>query len=255
MAISFIGGSLSIGGTLGTQSNPAISAVQLYDNGVRTDGWYWIKTGMMTSSVQVYCNQTDNGGGWMLVSYNPSGSTQLGYLYPNTDTGSLEIPSFIKHSRNAENLWFNISGSAQCNSVMRMASTASVQPHLSNCSIAHSVTYTNPNVLDISTTASPNTLKNSTPLTGSWSPIKGYTIMTSSLATQAPPDWLYDTTQWWNVTTPTTDLTTAYGRSGNALGNGGWTNRLNNTVYGLSNVATNANGVISNFNTLAVYIK
>ena len=26
-------------------------------------------------------------------------------------------------------------------------------------------------------------------------------------------------------------------------------------VYGLSNVATNANGLISNFNTLAVYIK
>ena len=56
-------------------------------------------------------------------------------------------------------------------------------------------------------------------------------------------------------TTATTDLVTAYGRSGNALGNGGWTNRLNNTVYGLANVATNANAITSNFNTLAVYIK
>ena len=79
--------------------------------------------------------------------------------------------------------------------------------------------------------------------------------MTGSLATQAPPDWLYDTSNWWTVTTPTTDLTTPYGRSGNALGNGGWTNRLTNQVYGLSNVATNANGITSNFNTLAVYIK
>ena len=244
-----------MGATLGTISNPAISAVQLYNSGVRTNGWYYIKTNMMTSSVQVYCNQIDNGGGWMLVSYNPSGSTQQGYPYPNADSGSLQNPTFIKHFRNAENLWFNVSGSAQCNSVMRMASTASVQPLLTNCSIAHSVTYTNPNVLDISTTASPNTLKLSTPLTGSWSPIKGYTLMTGSLNTQAPPDWLYDTANWWNVTTPTTDLTTPYGRSGNALGNGGWTNRLNNTVYGLANVATNTNGAISNFNTLAVYIK
>jgi hypothetical protein len=191
----------------------------------------------------------------MLVSYNPSGSTQLGYPYPNADSGSLQNPTFIKHYRNAENLWYNVSGSAQCNSVMRMASTASVQPHLTNCSIAHSVTYTNPNVLDISTTASPNTLKNSTPLTGSWSPIKGYTLMTGSLNTQAPPDWLFDTINWWNVTTPTTDLSTAYGRSGNALGNGGWTNRLNNTVYGLANVTTGSSGITSNFNTLAVYIK
>jgi hypothetical protein len=254
MAIEFRNG-LNIGNTLGTLTNPAISAVQLYNSGIRTNGWYYIKTGMMTGSVQVYCNQTDNGGGWMLVSYNPSGSTQLGYPYPNGDSGSLQNPTFIKHFRNAENLWFNVSGSAQCNSVMRMASTASVQPHLTNCSIAHSVTYTNPNVLDISTTASPNTLKLSTPLTGSWSPIKGYTLMTGSLNTQAPPDWLYDTANWWTVTTPTTDLATPYGRSGNAQGNGGWTNRLNNAVYGLSNVTTNGNGNITNFNTLAVYIK
>ena len=255
MAISFIGGSITIGATLGTISNPAISAVQLYNSGVRTNGWYWIKTNMMTSSVQVYCNQTDNGGGWMLISYNPSGSAagQTGYYYPNNwVSGS---GTFNKLATNAEELWYSVSGSAQATSVMRMASTASVQPHLSNCSIAHSVTYTNPNVLDISTTASPNTLKLSTPLTGSWSPIKGYTLMTGSLNTQAPPDWLYDTANWWTVTTPTTDLATPYGRSGNAQGNGGWTNRLNNAVYGLSNVATNANGNITNFNTLAVYIK
>ncbi len=254
MAIIFENG-FRIGNTLGTIGNPAISATQLYNAGIQTNGWYYIQTGMMTSSVQVYCNQTDNGGGWMLISYNPSGSTQLGYPYPNGDSGSLQNPTFIKHYRNAENLWFNVSGSAQCNSVMRMASTASVQPHLSNCSIAHSVTYTNPNVLDISTTASPNTLKLSTPLTGSWSPIKGYTLMTGSLNTQAPPDWLFDTANWWNVTTPTTDLLTAYGRSANALGNGGWTNRTTNTVYGLANVATGSNSITSNFNTLAVYIK
>ncbi len=259
MAISFIGGSLSIGATLGTLSNPAISAVQLYNSGVRTNGWYWIKTGLMTSSVQVYCNQTDNGGGWMLISYNPSGSTQPGYLYPNTDTGSLQTTSFIKHSRNAENLWYSVSGSAQCNSVMRMASTASVQPHLSNCSIAHQAVYNNPNALDISTTTSPNTLKLSAPLTGSWTALKGYTIMTaSSYPIAAPCDWLYDTSNWWTVAGPTNAYPDApYGRSGNAQGTGGWTNRLTNQVYGMVPTATTTttNVIRGDLNTLAVYIK
>jgi hypothetical protein len=254
MAIEFRNG-VTIGANLGTISNPAFSAVQLYNAGIQTNGWYWIKTGMMTGSVQVYCNQTDNGGGWMLVSYNPSGSTQLGYPYPNADSGSLSTPSFIKHYRNAENLWYSTSGSAQCNSVMRMASTASVQPHLSNCSIAHQTVYNNPNALDIDTRAT-QILKLSAPLTGSWTALKGYTFMTGSLPVAAPCDWLYDTANWWTTNGPTNAYPdTPYGRSGNALGTGGWTNRLNNTVYGLANVTTLQNAVTSNFNTLAVYIK
>jgi hypothetical protein len=257
MPISFIGGSITIGATLGTISNPAISAVQLYNSGVRTNGWYYIKTNMMTSSVQVYCNQTDNGGGWMLVSYNPSGSTQQGYPYPNADSGSLETPSFIKHYRNAENLWYNNSGSAQCNSVMRMASTASVQPHLSNCSIAHQTVYNNPNVLDIDTRTT-TALKNSAPLTGSWSALKGYTFMTaSSYPVAAPCDWLYDASNWWTTNGPTNVYPDApFGRSGNALGTGGWTNRTTNNVYGmLGTVTTIQSAQSTNFNTLAVYIK
>jgi hypothetical protein len=258
MAIEFRGGSITIGATLGTISNPAISAVQLYNSGVRTNGWYYIKTNMMTSSVQVYCNQTDNGGGWMLVSYNPSGSTQQGYPYPNADSGSLQNPTFIKHFRNAENLWYSVSGSAQCSRVMRMASTASVQPHLANCSVAHSVSYSNPNVLDINTSNPIVGLKTvGSALTGSWSAIKGYTFMTaSSYPVAAPPDWLYDATSWWTVAGPTNAYPDApYGRSGNGQGTGGWTNRTTNAVYGLANVATAGSGLISNFNTLAVYIK
>ncbi len=256
MAITFVNG-VTIGANLGTFSNPAVSAVQLYNAGVRTNGWYWIKTNMMTSSVQVYCNQTDNGGGWMLISYNPSGSTQLGYPYPNADSGSLQTPSFIKHYRNAENLWYSTSGSAQCNSVMRMASTASVQPHLSNCSIAHQTVYNNPNVLDIDTRAT-QILKLSAPLTGSWTALKGYTFMTaSSYPIAAPCDWLYDTAQWWTTNGPTNAYPDApYGRSGNALGTGGWTNRNTNQVYGLLGSATTTTSAnTTNFNTLAVYIK
>jgi hypothetical protein len=255
MAISFIGGSITIGATLGTISNPAISAVQLYNSGVRTNGWYYIKTNMMTSSVQVYCNQTDNGGGWMLISYNPSGSTQQGYPYPNQFSGSVG-GTLQKHVRNAEALWYSTSGSAQCNSVMRMASTASVAPLLANCSIAHQTVYNNPNALDIDTNVT-QTLKNSAPLTGSWTALKGYTFMTaSSYPVAAPCDWLYDAANWWTTNGPTNVYPDApYGRSGNALGTGGWTNRLSNNVYGLANVTTIQSAQISNFNTLAVYIK
>jgi hypothetical protein len=254
MAIIFENG-FTMGSTLGTIGNPAISATQLYNAGIQTNGWYYLQTGMMTSSVQVYCNQTDNGGGWMLVSYNPSGSTQVGYPYPNGDSGSLQTKSFIKHYRNAENLWYNTSGSAQCNSVMRMASTASVQPHLSNCSIAHQTVYSNPNALDISITT-PVTLKSSPALTGSWSAIKGYTFMTaSSYPVAAPCDWNYDT-NWWTTNGPTNAFPDApYGRSGNALGTGGWTNRTTNQIYGLANTTTTGNALSSTFNTLAVYIK
>lgn len=255
MAIIFQNG-FTIGSTLGTISNPAVSATQLYDAGIQTNGWYYIQTGTMTSSMQVYCNQTDNGGGWMLVSYNPSGSIQTGYPYPNMFSGSI-VTSFSKHIADTEKLWYSASGSAQCSRVMRMASTASVGPHLTSCSIAHSVVYSNPNALDLATGSGTYTLKLSAPLTGSWSPIKGYTFMTaSSYPVAAPCDWLYDTANWWTVAGPTTAYPDApYGRSGNAQGTGGWTNRISNQIYGLANVATNANGAVINFNTLAVYIK
>jgi len=206
MAITFLNGFTIGGSTLGTINNPAISAVQLYNAGIQTNGWYYIKTGMMTSSMQVYCNQTDNGGGWMLISYNPSGSTQLGYPYPNQYSGS-----------------------------------------------------SNPNALDINTSNPITTVKTvGSALTGSWSAIKGYTFMTaSSYPVAAPPDWLYDTSNWWTTNGPTNAYPDApYGRSGNAQGTGGWTNRNSNQVYGLlGSVTTTGNALTSNFNTLAVYIK
>ena len=256
MAITFIKG-LTIGPTLGTLSNPALSAVQLYNAGIRTNGWYYIKTNQMTSSVQVYCNQTDNGGGWMLVSYNPSGSLKVGYSYPNDFSGSSVGTGFDKHIADTMKLWYNTSGSAQCTSVMRMASTASVQPLLASCSIAHQTVYSNPSGLNLQTGSGTfAALRTQPALTGSWTPIKGYTSMTSSLPVMAPNDWLYDTPSWWTTNGPTNVYPDApYGRSGNALGTGGWTNRTNNTVYGLANVSTTTNGIVSNFNTLAVYIK
>ena len=52
------------GGGTGTSSNdPGINAVQVYNSGNTSNGWYWIKTSNMANARQVYCNMTDSGGG------------------------------------------------------------------------------------------------------------------------------------------------------------------------------------------------
>ena len=69
--------------TLGTIGNPAVSAQAIYNSGQTTNGWYYIQTSNMTSARQIYCNMTDQGGGWMLMSYNPDNTTNAGIPYPN----------------------------------------------------------------------------------------------------------------------------------------------------------------------------
>jgi len=62
---------------LGTIENPATSAVQLYNSGLRTDGLYYIN--FPTFGVrQVYCDLNTAGGGWMhagTFSDNNEGNT------------------------------------------------------------------------------------------------------------------------------------------------------------------------------------
>lgn len=250
------GGGGGYSGTLGTLENPAVSAQALYDDGQTTSGWYYIQTGLMDSPKQVYCNQTDNGGGWMLISYNKDNYTggTPGNPYPNQwidGEGTLN-----KLSVDAEELWYSISGSSQCDSVMRMASINSVDPLLENCEIAHQTVYSNPTALDLSEeTGSVLTLKNASPLLGTWTALKGYTLMTTH-SVAAPVDWLYDTSNWWTTNGPTSAYPdNPYGRSGNAQGTGGWTNRNVTNIYGMANVSTTTNSGRTDLKTLAVYIK
>lgn len=239
--------------TLGTLANPAVSAQAIYDSGQTTSDWYWIKTSTMVSARNVYCNMTDQGGGWMLISYNPTNTTTTGNAYPNTWTSGIGGSFSNKFCVDVRDLWYN-NGLAQCTQVMKMASTtASLVPLVSNVQIANKVVYSNPNNLKISSTFS-TTLVNNTPMTGTWSGIKGHTLMNTSLAVNAPGDWIYSVNTWWTVCGPSTQLS-ADGRSGNAQGSGSWTNISSNNIYGMADVATTTSSIRTDIKTYAVYIK
>jgi hypothetical protein len=245
-------------GLKGSISNPGISAQDIYDSGQTTSGWYYIKTSSMASARQVYCNMTDEGGGWMLISYTPcytgtgvSGIT-AGSSYPNTwENGQ---GTFNRMRVSTMDLWKH-NGNAQCTQVLKMASTTvSLTPLLANMSIVNKVVYTNASNLNLSTVSNYPAFVNNTPMTGTWYPIKGHTLMSTSLAVNAPGDWIYAVNSWWTVCGPSSQLS-ADGRSGNGLGTGSWTNPTASTLYGMSNVAANAACGLSTLNTYAVYIK
>ena len=246
--------SYSVSSNLGTLGNPAVSAQAIYNSGQTTDGWYYIQTSNMGSPIQIYCNMTDDGGGWMLMSYNPDCTVTNGIPYPNQWIGG--TGSFAsKVSIDTRQVWYH-SGTAQCTQVMKMATaTASLTPLLTNMQIANKVVYTNPNNLKLSATFS-TTLNNNTPMTGTWSGIKGHTLMTTNLNVNAPGDWIYDTGGgWWTVCGPSTAYPDAQGRSGNAQGSGSWTNNNANFIYGMADVSTTTISNRTNIKTYAVYIK
>ena len=250
--------SYSTGGTLGTLGNPAVSAQAIYNSGQTTDGWYYIQTSNMGSPRQIYCNMTDQGGGWMLMTYNPNVNTSAGTPYPNQWIGGTgSFASII--SIDTRQVWYH-SGTAQCTQVMKMATSAATSstPLLTNMQIANKVVYTNPNNLQLTATFSFTNavFVNNTPMSGTWSGIKGHTLMTGNLNVNAPGDWVYATTgQWWTVCGPSTAYPDAQGRSGNAQGSGSWTNNGSNFIYGMADVATTSNSNRTDIKTYAVYIK
>jgi hypothetical protein len=244
---------------LGSLGNPAVSAQAIYNSGQITSGWYWIKTSGMSIARNVYCNMTDQGGGWMLISYNPTNTVTVGNAYPNVWTSGAGASFSNKFCVDAQDLWYN-NGLAQCTQVMKMASTtASLTPLLSGMEIANKVVYNNPGNLIISRTFSTTqsaVIVNNTPMGGSWSAIKGHTLMTTTLNVNAPGDWIYlANNQWWTVCGPSTAYPDSQGRSGNAQGSGSWTNIGANIIYGMANVSTTTGSSRTDIKTYAVYIK
>lgn len=257
--VSNFGGPLTVfsrrRGLKGTLSNPGISGLDILNSGQSDSGWYYIQTSSMSQARQVYCNMTDDGGGWMLICYTPtfaSGPT-FGARYPNVwlnGQGSLN-----RLAVNASELWYH-NGVYQCTQVMKMATTtASRTPLLSNMQIANKVVYSNPQNLTIvpyvlDTYSTTSTLA----LNGVWSPLKGHTLMTGTLSVNAPRDWIYQSSSWWTVCGPSTQLSSD-GRSGNAQGSGSWTNPSTQNLYGMANVSTTSNSLRNDINSYAVYIK
>ena len=242
----------------GTLANPGVSAQDIYDSGNTTSDWYYIQTSTMPSPSQVYCNMDDESGGWMLIGYTPefnnltgvAGTT--GLLYPNAWTNGEGTLNRLRV--NAMDLWFH-NGAAQCTSVLKMATTVVSQtPLLANMQIANKVIYDNPSNLLLSTVSNYPVFVNNTPMTGTWYPVKGHTLMSTSLAINAPGDWIYQVGNWWTVCGPSTDLNST-GRSGNAQGTGSWTNPSSNNLYGMANVAATTNGQRTDVKSYAVYIK
>jgi hypothetical protein len=244
--------SYSVSSNLGTLGNPAVSAQAIYNSGQTTDGWYYIQTSNMGSPIQIYCNMTDQGGGWMLMTYNPDNTTNSGIPYPNQWLGG--TGSFgSKISIDTRQVWYH-SGTAQCTQVMKMATaTASLTPLLTNMQIANKVVYTNPNNLKLSATFS-TTLNNNTPMTGTWSGIKGHTLMSIDLAINAPGDWIFAANVWWTVCGPSTQLSVD-GRSPNGQGSGSWTNISSTFIYGMADVSNTTTSNRGDIKTYAVYIK
>lgn len=242
-------------GLKGSINNPGISALDILNSGQTADGWYYIQTSSMSSARQVYCNMTDDGGGWMLISYTPNfaaGPTQ-GSRYPNLWQNGQG--TFNRMATNVTDLWFH-NGSSQCTQVMKMASpTQSRVPILTNMQIANKVVYSNPQNLTLVPYVTDAYSTTSTlALNGIWSGLKGHTLMTGTLSVNAPRDWIYQTNVWWTVCGPSTQLSSD-GRSGNAQGCGSWTNPSSNSLYGMANVNTTTNSLRSDINTYAVYIK
>jgi len=242
----------------GTLANPGVSAQDIYDSGNTTSDWYYIQTSTMPSPSQVYCNMDDESGGWMLIGYTPEFNNltgvagTAGLFYPNAWTNGEGTLNRLRV--NAMDLWFH-NGAEQCTSVLRMATTvASQTPLLANMQIANKVIYDNPSNLLLSTVSNYPAFVNNTPMTGTWYPVKGHTLMSTSLAINAPGDWIYQVGVWWTVCGPSTDLN-ATGRSGNAQGTGSWTNPSSNNLYGMANVAATTNSQRTDVKSYAVYIK
>ena len=210
----------------GTSSNnPGVNAAQVFAAGNTSNGWYWIKTSGMAASRQVYCNMTDAGGGWMLVSYNgnkqQATAANNGQWYPVAWSNGQGVLSG-QFAANAMDLWYH-NGTNQCSTMMRLASaTANAVPTIANSYIGHTCHYfTRAGFLNLSTGSGVAgngqfTTPNQPLMSTLWSSLKGYTLM-STLYTNADADWMYNTGNgfYWNPCLPNPTS-----RSGSGNGNG-----------------------------------
>lgn len=231
-------------GVRGTSfENPAVSGIEVRDSGGGT-GWYWIQTSNMAEPKPVYVNNTDQGGGWMLVSYASNFENQ-GMRPPQEFTLATPPASFTGQlfACNRFQLWYHY-GEAQCDSTMRMGTTTiNATPILAECSIARKVIYDNPEA--VAPMSHPTSFEDAT-LTGLWQPVKGYSQVPSAAIT-ASSNWATSFDVWWSDCTPSNLGVNPYMS---------WTNfpSQGSNFYGLADVPANSYA-ISQLNTVAQYIR
>lgn len=242
--------------TLGLEDSPAPSATALLEDGWTTDGWYWIGSAGMGTARRVWCDLTDEGGGWMLVAYTPdlSGveSTAAGLPYPNAWQGG--EGTLDRMTAATMDLWAP-GGTVRCDSVLKMASTvAGRPPRLGDMQIANRVTYTNPEALDMPSgvTYARQVLP---ALDGTWYPVKGHTVMSEPLTVNAPMDWIFTASSTWTPCAPSTGLADTYGRSGNGQGTGSYTSPTTASLYGMKDVAEDVSSLRTDLRSYAVLIR
>ncbi len=237
-----------------SEQAPATSAQAILTAGATTDGWYWIRTSNMAAARRVYCNMTDDGGGWMLACYSPDHVTS-GSRYPNVWSGGQG--TLDRLSVDVRELWFH-GGAAQCTSVLKMASFGLARPANladTNMSIANRVTYTNPGDLALNDSGEGElTLSPTSVLSGTWAAVKGHTAMTGPLAISAPSDWI-QTTNYWNVCGASTDTQAANGRSTKLEGTYSATHRSAYPLYGMADITTTTIQISTELKSYAVYIR
>lgn len=240
----------------GTLANPGTSALDIYNSGLTVSGWYYIKTSTMASAKQVYCNMTDNGGGWMLVAYNPTNNTTGTPLPWYWNAGEGSFPSSGAMLASLNDLWFHNS-SPQCTRMMRMGNSASGNqiPLLANMTIANYAIYASGNFQFPITDPASTTLNTNPAISLTWYNLKGYTAMTGPIASNAPIDWVYNVGNgyYWTPCGPSNNIISS-GRSGNGCGTGSWTNSTSADLYGLADVAATAPSNATMY-TFAVYVR
>lgn len=239
------------GGSGDSENSPAVSAQALRTAGNTSDGWYWIRTSQMSAARRVYCNMTDEGGGWMLACYSPD-HVLTGSRYPNVWTGGQGV--LDRMATDVRELWFDGEG-AQCTSVLKMASTLSARdPNLAAMQIANRVTYTNPGDLALNDSGDGSlTVTSTLALDGTWSAVKGHTTMSGPLVIKAPRDWVQNS-NFWNVCGASSDVV-ATGRSTELVGTYSATRREADPLYGMANVAATASSLSRDLRSYAVYIR
>ena len=255
------------GGTIGDQSNPAVNGQAINAAG-RPTGWYWIQTSLMSSAQPIYVNNDDEGGGWMLVSYDYNvGGSNDGTPYPNYFSESTVPGSFSNKTIATDlyHLWYD-SGSAQITQNLHMwnSGSSSQTPLLTNMTTASKVTWSNPgNFVDANITGQGSTatsfLKTDPKLTGTWYNVKNRTSFGSSgLTVDGACDFIYNAGNnggWYWMPCGPSNAITSDGRSGNGNGTGMWINVTNGDFYGGLDAGESGGASNSSNQTFALYIK